>query len=104
MGNIGPSAIPALIQSFKSTDRYENNEAGWALARIGAAAVLPLVEALNHDDRNLRSRAAWRLGDIGPPAKAAVPVLQQLVKSDPDHEVRLSAEVALIRIEGRLRY
>jgi HEAT repeat protein len=79
-----------------------------------AAVTIPKLRRLLEDDANesvaitpdfsslraVRSDAARALGEIGPASKSAVGRLTEMMTSDPDHEVRASAALAVFRIEN----
>ena len=58
-----------------------------------------LVEALKDTVVEVRIAAVVALGNIGPPAKAAIPALQNAVR-DGQQAVRLAATEALKRIQA----
>jgi HEAT repeat protein len=88
LASIGPDAAPAvplLAKQFRKEEclhgkmgtflygRYSGPM--YALVRIGAASVPELVMALEEPGGEYHPCAAEALGEIGPPAKAAVPVM-----------------------------
>ena len=67
---IGPSAVPALIEALRDDDGGVRAGAAAALGEIGpaaAAAVPALTEALRDAKGEVRVRVAGALGEIGPP-------------------------------------
>ena len=72
--------------------------AAGALGQIGPAAVPALIQALKRDEDSwVRMLAATALGAIGPDAKAAVPALIQALTDEHD-DVRGQAAEALEKI------
>ena len=100
LGEIGPSAVPALIQALNDTSVNVRGGAASALGQIGPAAkaaVPDLIQALRDVNTNARKSAAIALGHIGRAAEEAVPdLIQALI--DKDHPVRRYAAWALGRI------
>lgn len=66
LSNIGPAAVPALIDKLSSADLRGKYMAQKALADIGSPAIAPLVGALGSSSGELRHWAAVALGKIGP--------------------------------------
>ena len=73
-------------------------------ADLGDEAVPLLVEALRHGDPLIRKMAAFALGQLGWPEdssldlEAAIPHLEEALKTDADPEVRRQAAEALVAI------
>ncbi len=96
----GEVAVPYLIQQLDGGDPYRRM-ASATLAEIGPPAVPALVRALR-DERHRRRVSPWAaraLGKMGAAALAAVPVLKQALHKDELHATRLSAAIALWRID-----
>lgn len=116
---IGPPAVPALIQllkyrdsllrrccaalvraisfgrlSFQSTEDSVRWAAARVLARLGASAVAALTKALKDKDADVRRHAAEVLGEIGTKARAAVGALVESL-NDVSNTVRFYASYAL---------
>lgn len=127
LGQIGPNArtaVPALIEALAYEDMYYLpgyertdylSEPVLALVKIGPDAVPALTEALKYKRHRLprwrgpaskdegdkvRACAALALEEIGPKARAAVPVLFEVLK-DKDWFVRFRAAQALRKIGPR---
>jgi len=66
---------------------------------VASQVVAALILTLREPVVQLRRDAVTTLGMIGPPAKAAIPELQRLVRDDADS--RHQAETALRSIEDR---
>jgi HEAT repeat protein len=86
---LGPKAKPALpdlVAALADADEVCATEAAVALAEIGAdaAAAVPDLQKLLADGvpEGIRYTAVYSLGRIGGPAKATVPRLLELSKSD----------------------
>ena len=69
-----------------------------ALVASGGAAILYLETGLYDAEPRARRRIARTLARIGD--RAALPILVQLARRDPDEEVRKAAEVARAALEG----
>ena len=81
---LGPEAepaIPALIRALrKDEDGDVSGRAQRVLVAIGEPSVEPLVGVLRHEDKSVRIKAAYSLGQLRDKAKAARPVLIELLK------------------------
>ncbi len=102
MGHIGPAAsavIPVLVISSGDADPIVRVHAAAALWRIERRPVhsLPtLVASLKNADPRPRDVAVQTLKDMGPDARAAVPILADLIKDkQAPEQVRQSAADAL---------
>ena len=75
--------------------------AGYALCRIGQVdeGLPALLEGLKHNERGVWNSSADFLARIGPPAKGAIPTLEEVGKSGADHIADICNE-ALRRIRG----
>ncbi len=91
---IGPAAIPALKEALKDEDSHVAELAAYTLGRIGPIAVPALREVLNDEGGSFRFRAAWALGRIGPGAEAAVYDLVTALRIE-DDDLRNAAADAL---------
>lgn len=74
----------------------QGNEANdWLVARclvgIGTNSIVPLMRALSDKNQDVRAGAAYVLGQIGPPAKPAVPLMLEKLKTD-----ELKVRIAII--------
>jgi HEAT repeat protein len=99
LGQVGPSAIPAVRAVVANGDERSKCHAVEALGWIGPPAVPALVEALKEDQPRISRIAARALGRLGPAAKAAESALLRTV-GDPRPEVREAAAEALRQIRG----
>ncbi len=91
-------AVPALLESLKSSQASIRRNAAFALGELGPDAA-PAVDALAHALRNdtdieVRRNAAFALGEIG---TAALPVLLKSL-NDKNSRVRRNVASALVRI------
>jgi len=102
----GPSVIAALESVVGRTDEQLAPRDA-RLIRYGAAKVLlslgepgqqALVRLLEHAEPEIRHLAALSLSKAGPGATAAVPVLLEIARSDPNRETQRAATVSLGRI------
>jgi len=100
LGDLGAVSVPTLSGALKDVDANVRWAAAESLGRIGPAAkaaVTDLAAALA--DKEIRSIAADALGSIGKEAKAGVPGLVQIVREEKDPSLRMTAGVALARID-----
>jgi HEAT repeat protein len=100
LGDLGAVAVPALAGALKDADANVRWAAAESLGRIGPsakAAVTDLAAVLA--DKEIRSIAADALGSIGKEAKPAVPALVRIVKEEKEPSLRMTAGVALARID-----
>ncbi len=67
----------------------------------GAVQALAAAVANEKGHSNVRADAARALGDIGPEAKAAVPVLQEVLASDKRRGIEVHIHEALKKIQGK---
>ncbi|MEK6237744.1 MAG: HEAT repeat domain-containing protein, partial [Planctomycetales bacterium] len=72
-----PAIFKALGRMEGATPPYVTSE---LFANLGPAAIPHLIEALENPDGRVREIAASVLGKIGPPAKAATPALVRLTR------------------------
>ena len=95
--SVDETVILRLIEALKDSDTDVRQNLAAALATIGTPTVEPLIAALKDKITERRAGAAYTLGMIGRPARAALPVLLDLLKDD-DVGVRRQASYAIIRI------
>jgi HEAT repeat protein len=86
LGNLGSEVqgvVPVLVDALKDREKAVVQAAAEALARTGAEGVKALTELVKEKrtDATARKTAVESLGKIGPPAKEAVPVLVEVLKS-----------------------
>jgi len=94
---IGPEAVPALIEALEDEDKMARRNAAKALGRMGAGAkeaAPALLKALNDDDFDVRLNATEALGGMG---ADAVPALSQGLEAA-DATIRRNAAVALTKM------
>jgi len=95
----GPRRVlPILRKQLAGKDKAAVTEALRMLAEIGEPAVPALTEALRNPEG--RVLAASVLAQIGPPAKAAVPDLIDIAKTDKNPAAKREAFMALGSIGG----
>ena len=90
------------VTDLKAAAPSVRNAAAYEIASMGPAAVsaVPaLIEALDDPDAAVRFPVTVALGEIGPPAKAAVPRLQQMMFEEINDEIAAGARRAIRRIE-----
>lgn len=107
LGSMGAVTIHELIKALQKNNPSNRRWLTYALWKASyydkmappiLISELPhLIKFLHHKDATLRDTAAKVISCTGPEAKAAVPLLIQLLK-DKDIGVRLSAEGALEKI------
>lgn len=102
--SIGPASVPVLAEALKDQDDGIRLSAAETLERMGPEgrdAVPALAEAVKDPSTSVRLHSTLALTAIGPPASAAVGVLTTVMEHDASVDVRLSAAVALWKIQGR---
>lgn len=82
MGSEGADAIPALAEAMRGTNIVLCRLASKALSQIGPAAIPTLIEHLQHADPFVRGESALALGWMGPSAAVAVPYLIALLNAN----------------------
>lgn len=100
LAQIGPAAVPVLVQELKHPVFQFSRRAAYGLALMGpeaAEAVPALIPCLKLGAPDVRALAAHALGEIGPPAAKAATALTLLL-DDPSKEVTKQAQGALARI------
>lgn len=97
LGLAARDAVPALSKLLHDVYPDVRSTAAKALAAIGVPAVPALIEALKDPALKNHAQIANALAWIGPPAKDAVPILTELLKSHWD-PARLEALIALAEI------
>jgi HEAT repeat protein len=99
VGGPAKAAVPALIAALKDPDQWVRRQSAYTLGdiRTDPDASLPaLIEALK--DTTIQETASIALARYGPAAKAAIPALCQVAKSDEKY-TRYHALGALVKIE-----
>ncbi len=98
LGNIGPTAVPALTGLLKDEDSAVRSMAAGELGFIGpqACAAVPILKGLLYD-KDAQRTAAIALGQIGPGAESAVPALIELF-THKNFMVQQSAVIAVGQI------
>ncbi|MSU46847.1 MAG: hypothetical protein EXS42_06930 [Lacunisphaera sp.] len=72
-----------------------------ALDKIGVPAVPTIIDQLNQaQNPEIRRRFVLRLENIGPPAKTALPVLQNLKETETDASLLKAVEEAIAKIKS----
>lgn len=94
-------AVPILRDMLTNSSPRAKVSVAWTLYKAGDKSEIflpPLLAGLQDDDATVRDTTAGTLGEMGAVAKSAIPLLQRLVKNDPEEKVRLIATSALHRI------
>lgn len=89
LGPIAKAAVPTLVDRLPSSSVYSKLqlcEALWNIDRNTNLVVPALMELLNDDFGPIRRDAAELLGMIGLDARAAMPILQEMVDYVPQEE------------------
>lgn len=92
--DIGPAAVPPLVEFIKADPKRGRTEAASILCEIGEAAVDPLMDCFAHPDRDVRATAVFLftvLRDVDGTAEDAIITMLD----DADELVRQSAAYAL---------
>ncbi|MEO8053792.1 MAG: HEAT repeat domain-containing protein [Acidobacteriota bacterium] len=101
LGVLPKDAMPILDDALKEGDKEERRAAAEAIGKAGGAgrAEIPaLASALKDPERDVRLAAADGLGSLGNAAREAIPALTEVLRSDPDADVRNTARRALEEI------
>jgi HEAT repeat protein len=102
LANIGPPAVPALVEALKDKRAQARRAAAFGLGMIGAGAkeaVPALGAALDDPDQQVRFCVVCALQGIGPAAKSAAPRLRVTLSQDSDENVRWAAVDAYMAID-----
>ena len=97
LAEIGPAAIPSLVDALEDTSEGVRTCAAIALTRIKPEGVDVLIQQLENHKPYVRSYAAWALSGVGAEASPAVSTLAKLL-GDKDPEVRKYSAAALREI------
>lgn len=101
MGPKARAAVPALAAALSDQDHEVRVAAAMALENMDPGdakeAIPALIRALKDREGRVRQWAAKALGKIGPPAREAIPALNEAARFDP---VRPAAEEAIRQIQG----
>lgn len=103
LSRFGPAAkseIPNLINCLNDVSEYGSytNRINDVFAAIGADAVSPLADNLRGNSRHPTGRTLHALQKLGPKAKAAVPQVEALLKSE-DPNIVMAAAITLESIK-----
>lgn len=97
LGQVGPNAVPALVEALKTTQGSVRVAVVHALGQIGpeaGSAAPALVDLLDHEDSTLKAAATTWLAELG--LNAVEPLIERLGDEDPT--VRQAAAEILGRI------
>jgi hypothetical protein len=105
---IGPKAIPALIQAFRNIKSHSTafkilHEIAQRYGSEASEAVPIFIEALKDDQISIRPDAAAALGEIGAASRIAIPALTEALQDKEHSEVLNAAIRALATIAGKLQ-
>ncbi len=101
LGPLAKRAVPALLRNMSSTNVWVRRDAELALGRILSEPelVVPaMTKALHDPDVYIPANAVVILGDYGPAAKAAIPDLVELLKTQ-NPVLQDQVKYALYRID-----
>jgi HEAT repeat protein len=90
-------AIPVLVPLLTHDEAGIRQAAIGAMGRMGAKGVPHLIAGMKDKNEGVRMTAVQWIQNIGPAAKSASPTLRELLKSDPNQNVRNYAMWALVR-------
>jgi len=96
---LGACAIPELVQSLGTVTRSVRWIVANILGRLGEEAVHALESALVEGDPLTREAAAHALGEMGSSAWAALPTLQDVLKTEQETCVREAMRRAIERLQ-----
>lgn len=82
LGPKAKAALPALLAQFGHPFPWVRVSCQAAVGSMGKDAVPALIEAMETTPGGVRLRACFVLGGIGADAKAAVPVIERLMKNE----------------------
>jgi HEAT repeat protein len=95
---LGPAAIPALIDGLRNEDAAVREGATDALRKNGKEAVPALNDALQHPHALVRRQAAYLLSELGPDAGSALVAILEGLK-DPNLQVRVCCARAVWKVD-----
>jgi HEAT repeat protein len=90
--------LPVFAEELKGDDPAVRRKVARALRWLGVEAVPTIIGALDDEDRQVRFAAVESLQTMGPIATEAVPMLEQIFKTDPRNSLRMAAANALRKI------
>lgn len=102
LGQIGPTAIPALRDALKDGSPRVRSGAAFALGAMGPAAedtVPALLQAMRDEDRTVRIEAILSIGKTRATSKAVVQALNEVLETDKDEVVCLDAVRVLSKMD-----
>jgi HEAT repeat protein len=102
LGQIGPTAIPALREALKDGSPRIRAGAAFALGAVGPAAedtVPALLQAMKDEDRTVRIDAILAIGKTRATSPAVVQALNEVLETDKDEVVRLDAVRVLSKMD-----
>jgi len=99
MKEIGPAAVPTLVEYLEHDNQRISTTASVALGEIGPEAIPALLEALESEKEGVPMMAARALGNMGPAAAPAVPALfEAYVETGPGGLLAMASVVSLGKI------
>src|SRR5262249_308609 len=95
---LGPAAIPALIDGLRNEDPAVREGATEALRKNGKEAVPALTDALKHPHDLVRRQAAYLLSELGPDGSPAFTAILDGLK-DQNLQVRVCCARAVWKVD-----
>ncbi|MBX3437661.1 MAG: HEAT repeat domain-containing protein [Planctomycetaceae bacterium] len=100
---IGPPAVPVLVEGLQSSNELERELAAMILAQFGdnaAAATDPLIASLQDSSEFVRANAATALAQIEGQSKHVAPVFGALLDSEDENLQRMAVmNLSVLEIE-----
>lgn len=99
LGELGHKAMPYLVELLSNGADDARCVAAWQLGELGAVdSVHALVEAIRREKSvSVIALCIWALGEIGMGSDEVLEILAK-AKKEPEPDVRLRAETALLKI------
>jgi HEAT repeat protein len=103
LAELGPTGLPGLLAVLRDGNLPARAQAARALGRYKAQEIVAnLVQALADESKDVRFWAINSIACIGPPATAALPALERMLR-DPDEDVRSAAQRTLNELRDKNR-
>jgi HEAT repeat protein len=101
----GGKPVSYWVEALQSADANARKKAAFKLGNVGSTdpAVVPaLLKSLKDEDAGVRRESILALMKCGPGAKEAIPILDELQRSDADAKVRSQAGLALRKLRDEV--